>query len=84
MSIYFTDSKIIMSMPSQNEHQSLYFIYILFNHYRRPSGIEGEFFVQLFVDSDGNSLPSTQSLLNKMFLEQRISFDEVSGYINKF
>ena len=80
MSIYFADLKISVSMPSQNEHQSLYFVYILFNYYRRPSGIEGEFFVQLFVDSDGNSLPSTQSLLNKMFLEQRISFDEVSGY----
>ena len=57
----------------------MYIMYIFYLMcYRRPSGIEGEFFIQLFVDPDANSLPSTQSLLHKMFLEQRISFEEVN------
>ena len=44
---------------------------------RRPTGKEGEFFIQLFLESDTNVLPNTESLLHKMFIEQKIVFDKV-------
>ena len=46
--------------------------------YRRPSGIDKEFFVQLFVEPDKDqSTVCTQRLLCKMFQEQNITFVEV-------
>ena len=48
-----------------------------YNH-RRPSGIDKEFFVQLFVEPDKDEpAVNTQRLLNKMFQEQNITFVEV-------
>ena len=48
--------------------------------YRRPFGIEQEFFVQLFVEYDPNlRLPTVGDLLRKMFHEQHISFTKVRG-----
>jgi len=45
---------------------------------RRPSGIDQEFLIQLFVEPvEGTSFVYTQQLLNKMFLEQGISFAKV-------
>ena len=50
--------------------------------YRRPSGTDSEFFVQLFVEADkGMVIPTTQDLLHKMFKEQNITFAEVSTYL---
>ena len=50
---------------------------VLFN-YRRPSGIDKEFFVQLFVEPGKDEPPvNTERLLNKMFQEQEITFTEV-------
>lgn len=46
--------------------------------YRRSTGKEGEFFVQLFLEPDADVKPDTESLLHKMFIEQEIIFDEVS------
>ena len=48
--------------------------------YRRPSGEDKEFFVQLFMDppKDTNVIPNTQSLLHQMFLEQNITFTKVT------
>ena len=51
---------------------------------RRPNGKEGEFFVQLFLDPDANVKADTESLLNKMFMEQNIVFDEVSTGISEY
>ena len=49
------------------------------NLYRRPFGVEEEFFVQLFVEYDPNLRPPTVGdLLRKMFLEQHISFTKVT------
>jgi len=46
--------------------------------YRRPSGIDKEFFIQIFVEPhEGISEVYTQDLLNNMFLEQNISFAKV-------
>ena len=46
--------------------------------YRRPFGVEQEFFVQLFVEHDPNlRLPTVGDLLRRMFLEQHISFTKV-------
>jgi len=53
-------------------------IYVYFYTCRRPTGIEGEFFIQLFVEPGNVALPDTQSLLHKMFMEHKISFAEVS------
>ena len=45
---------------------------------RRPSGIDREFFIQIFVEPDEGKLTvTTQRLLNKMFQEQHISFLKV-------
>ena len=55
--------------------------------YRRPSGIDKEFFVQLFVEPDKNQPDiNTQRLLCKMFQEQNITFVEVRilQWQNKF
>ena len=50
--------------------------------FRRPSGADSEFFVQLFVEADkGMIMPTTQDLLLKMFKEQNITFAEVSIHI---
>ena len=48
--------------------------------YRRPSGEDKEFFVQLFIDppKDGVVISNTQSLLQQMFLEQNITFTKVT------
>ena len=47
-------------------------------YYRRPSGIDKEFFVQLFVEPDKDEpVVNTQRLLSKMFQEQNITFVEV-------
>ena len=47
-------------------------------NYRRPSGIDEEYFVQLFVEPDQDkSAVNTQTLLCKMFQEQNISFTKV-------
>ena len=46
---------------------------------RRPSGIDQEFLIQLFVEPiEGVSIVYTQELLTKMFLDQNISFVKVS------
>ena len=46
---------------------------------RRPFGTEPEFFVQLFVEFDESlKVPTIDTLLQKMFKEQQISFAEVS------
>ena len=56
------------------------FTYILNLVYRRPFGVEQEFFVQLFVEYDANlRLPTVGDLLRKMFHEQHISFTKVRG-----
>jgi len=48
---------------------------------RRPSGIDKEFLVQLFVEPvEGVSVVRTQDLLKNMFLDQDISFVKVSSY----
>jgi len=47
--------------------------------YRRPSGIDKEFLVQIFVEPvEGISVVHTQDLLSNMFLDQNISFVKVS------
>ena len=47
--------------------------------FRRPSGIDKEFLVQLFVEPvKGISVVHTQDLLTNMFLDQSISFVKVS------
>ena len=47
-------------------------------NYRRPSGTDKEFFVQLFVEPDKDEpAVDTQRLLHKMFLEQNITFVQV-------
>ena len=48
------------------------------SNYRRPSGIDREFLIQLFVEPDEH-MPTvnTQRLLNEMFQEQSISFLKV-------
>lgn len=47
--------------------------------FRRPFGVEKEFFVQLFLDMDeAQKLPSVGDLLHKMFAEQQISFTKVA------
>lgn len=46
--------------------------------FRRPFGVEQEFFVQLFLDFDKSmKLTTLEDLLKKMFKEQNISFTEV-------
>ena len=51
-------------------------------NYRRPSGIDKEFFVQLFVEPDKDEpAANTQRLLTKMFQEQNINFVEVCSKI---
>ncbi len=51
------------------------YMYIFF---RRPFGIEPEYFVQLFLEVSESPEPAKLgSLLNKMFEEQNISFTEV-------
>ena len=46
--------------------------------YRRPSGVDKEFFVQLFVEPDQDAAAvNTQRLLDKMFQEQNITFVQV-------
>ena len=48
--------------------------------FRRPFGVEGEFFVQLFLESEANSdaIPSISDMLHRMFTEQDLSFTKVS------
>jgi len=49
-----------------------------FGPYRRPSGVDKEFLIQLFVDPvKGVSIVNTQQLLTKMFVEQNINFVKV-------
>ena len=52
---------------------------ILYDYvYRRPSGTDEEFFVQLFVEPDKSmAMPTTELLLIKMFKEQNITFAKV-------
>ena len=46
---------------------------------RRPFGTEPEFFVQLFVEFDESlKVPTIDTLLQKMFKDQKSSFAEVS------
>ena len=46
--------------------------------FRRPFGVESEYFVQLFLEMDeSQKTPSIGDLLNRMFTEQDISFTEV-------
>ena len=48
---------------------------------RRPFGTEPEFFVQLFVEFDESlKIPTIDTLLQRMFKEQQISFAEVSHH----
>lgn len=48
---------------------------------RRPQGVEGEFFVQLFVEPEkSQKLPCISYLLEKMFTEQSIKFSQVCVY----
>ncbi len=50
--------------------------------YRRPFGVEQEFFVQLFVEPDPNiRLPTVGVLITMMFKEQNISFTKVNYFI---
>ncbi len=54
----------------------MYYIYVYF--FRRPFGIELEYFVQLFVEVSESPEPAKLgSLLNKMFKEQNMSFTKV-------
>ena len=46
-------------------------------NYRRPSGVDKEFFVQLFVEPDDEPAVNTQRLITKMFQEQNITFMKV-------
>ena len=51
--------------------------YFVIGH-RRPSGIDEEFFVQLFVEPEETApVVDTQMLLSKMFQEQSIAFTKV-------
>ncbi len=53
------------------------------NLYRRPFGVEDEFFVQLFVEHDPNlRLPTVGELLRKMYTEQVISFTKVIQFMH--
>jgi len=63
-------SEIVMDVCSIIKNKELYY-------YRRPSGEDKEYFVQLFVEQDKNIIPSTQLLLCDMFLDQNISFVKV-------
>ena len=46
--------------------------------HRRPSGIDKEFFIQLFVEpEESEPAVNTQRLLSKMFQEQNITFVQV-------
>ena len=46
--------------------------------YRRPSGIDKEFFIQLFVEPQKDEPAiNTERLLYKMFQEQNINFAKV-------
>ena len=48
-------------------------------NYRRPFGVEPEFFVPLFVEPDPNlKLPTVGELLKRMFKDQQISFKKVN------
>ena len=51
---------------------------------RRPSGVEEEYFVQLFFEIDPKQeiIPFTEMLLWKMFKEQNISFTKVCLHNN--
>ena len=52
--------------------------HVVFPNYRRPSGSDKEFFVQLFVEPDKDEpAVTTQRLLCKMFQEQNITFAKV-------
>ena len=52
--------------------------YCIIHTYRRPFGVEQEFFVQLFVEHDPNlRLPTVGDLLRNMYTEQHISFTKV-------
>ena len=54
-------------------------IIIMIHIYRRPFGVEQEFFVQLFVEPDPNlRLPTVGMLITMMFKEQNISFTKVN------
>ena len=54
-------------------------IIIMIHIYRRPFGVEQEFFVQLFVEPDPNiKLPTVGILITMMFKEQNISFTKVN------
>ena len=54
-------------------------ITININYYRRPFGVEQEYFIQLFFEIDPNNteVPKTDKLLTQMFHEQQISFTRV-------
>ena len=46
--------------------------------FRRPFGVEQEYFVQLFVEHDASlKLPTVGDLLGRMFKEQKIRFTKV-------
>ena len=48
-------------------------------NYRRPFGVDKDFFVQLFVELDPSlKLPTVGELLKRMFKEQQISLTKVT------
>ena len=67
------------SSMCQCDHQPQYRCIEVVFLTRRPFGTEPEFFVQLFVEFDGSlKVPTIDTLLQKMFKEQQISFAGVS------
>ena len=50
---------------------------VVWFNYRRLSGIDKRFYIQLFVQPDENPAVNTQGLLSKMFQEQTVTFAEV-------
>ena len=68
------------------QHESLIIAQLIYQRsvllhvvvYRRPSGVDKEFFVQLFIEPDkDDTAVNTQRLLHKMFWEQNITFVQV-------
>ncbi len=45
--------------------------------YRRPFGVEEEFFIELIEETDSNTLPTVGDLIKNMFNEQKMSFTKV-------
>lgn len=68
----------MVATPSLSVYYLLCVCSTIFNFYRRPSGTDKEFFVQLFVEPDKSMpMPTTERLLMKMFKEQKITFEKV-------